>query len=360
MDQTMPMDTMMDDADRTPDDGTSIVPSDLRFRAGVRREGPFAVRYVNVHGYRRAYVKAGSGPALLLVHGIGDSSDTWRPVFEQLAERHTVIAPDLLGHGRSEKPRGDYTVAGYANGMRDLLSILEVDCATVIGHSLGGGVAAQFAYQFPDRCERLVLVGSGGVGRTVSPLLRMAAVPGVELLMPLLGLPPVKVASRLGAGLMRLFDTALGRDAEEILAVFDALPDMEARRAILRTLRSGVDWQGQVITMLDRAYMAEGLPTLIVWGRRDAIIPLGHGRLAQLAFPGSELEIFDEAGHFPHHSDPARFARVVGAFVAGTDPAPFEAARWRQRLLRGGPANGRRRAVDVLVEEESVGDAGAQ
>ena len=208
MDQTMPMDTVP--GDTAPAGSPSVDPSGIRFRAGVRREGPFAVRYVTVHGYRRAYVKAGSGPVLLLVHGIGDSSDTWRPVFQQLAEHHTVIAPDLLGHGRSEKPRGDYTVAGYANGMRDLLSILEVDRVTVVGHSLGGGVAAQFAYQFPERCERLVLVGSGGVGRTVSPLLRLAAVPGAELLMPLLGLPPVKLASRFGAGLMRLLDTAFG------------------------------------------------------------------------------------------------------------------------------------------------------
>jgi pimeloyl-ACP methyl ester carboxylesterase len=165
----------------------AIDPTAIRYRAGVRREGAFRVRYVTVHGYRRAYVMAGSGPVLLLIHGIGDSSDSWRPVLEELAEHHTVVAPDLLGHGRSEKPRADYTVAGYANGMRDLLSVLEIERATVVGHSLGGGVAAQFAYQFPERCERLVLVGSGGVGRTVSPLLRFAAVPGAEALMPILG-----------------------------------------------------------------------------------------------------------------------------------------------------------------------------
>ncbi len=316
----------------------AVDPAAIRFRPGVRREGPFGVRYFTVHGYRRAYVKNGEGPALLLVHGIGDSSDTWRPVFEQLARSHTVIAPDLLGHGRSEKPRADYTIAGFANGMRDLLSVLDVDRVTVVGHSLGGGVAAQFAYQFPERCERLVLVGSGGVGRTVSPLLRLAAVPGVESVMPLLSLPPVRAVSRLGAGVLRIFDTALGRDTEEILAVFDALPDAQARRAILRTLRSGVDWRGQVITMLDRAYLAEGVPTLIVWGRDDAIIPLGHGRMAQAAIPGSRLEIFDKAGHFPHHVDPDRFARVVEDFVRTTVPARFDRESWRTRLLRGRPA----------------------
>jgi pimeloyl-ACP methyl ester carboxylesterase len=329
----------------------AVDPNEIRFRAGVRREGPFQVQYVTVHGYRRAYVKAGNGPAVLLVHGIGDSSDTWRPVLEQLAEDHTVIAPDLLGHGRSEKPRADYTVGGYANGMRDLLAVLEVDRATVVGHSLGGGVAAQFAYQFPERCERLVLVGSGGLGRTVSPLLRVAAVPGVEALMPLLGFPPVKLFSRIGASVLRLFDTSLGRDAEEILAVFDALPNTEARRAILRTLRSGVDWQGQVITMLDRAYLAHDVPTLIVWGRRDAIIPLGHARLARIAFPDSELVIFDEAGHFPHHTDPPRFARVVREFVAGTPPARYDPDAWGERLRR----SGRRQPDWAAVELQLVG-----
>jgi pimeloyl-ACP methyl ester carboxylesterase len=312
-----------------------VDPTEIRYRPGVRREGAFRVRYVTIHGYRRAYVKAGAGPALLLIHGIGDSSDSWRPVVEQLADHYTVIVPDLLGHGRSEKPRADYSVAGFANGMRDLLSVLEVDRVTVVGHSLGGGVAAQFAYQFPEQCERLVLVGSGGVGRTVSPLLRMAAVPGVEALMPLLGLPPIQFASRLGAGLLRVFDTALGRDAEEILAVFDALPNTEARMVILRTLRSSIDWRGQVITMVDRAYLAEGIPTLIVWGRRDAIIPLGHGRLVHTVMPGSEFEVFDEAGHFPHHTDPARFVRVLRSFMERTTPATFEQGRWRERLRRG-------------------------
>ena len=315
--------------------GRPVDPVEIRYRPGVRREGTFCVQYVTIHGYRRAYVKAGSGPALLLIHGIGDSSDTWRPVVEQLAEHYTVIAPDLLGHGRSEKPRADYSVAGFANGMRDLLSVLEVDRVTVVGHSLGGGVAAQFAYQFPDRCERLVLVGSGGVGRTVSPLLRVAAVPGVEVVMPLFGLAPVRFASRLGAGLLRLFDTALGRDAEEILAVFDALPNMEARMGILRTLRSSVDWQGQVITMVDRAYLAEGVPTLIVWGRRDAIIPLGHGRLVHAVMPGSQFEVFDDAGHFPHHADPARFVRVLREFMERSMPAAFDQSKWGERLRRG-------------------------
>jgi pimeloyl-ACP methyl ester carboxylesterase len=204
---------------------------------------------------------------------------------------------------------------------------------------LGGGVAAQFAYQFPERCERLVLVGSGGVGRTVSPLLRLAAVPGVEFLMPIFGLPPVRAVSHWGFDLLRTLNTALGRDTEEVMAVFDSLPNTEARQAILRTLRSGVDWKGQVITMLDRAYLTEGIPTLLIWGKRDAIIPVGHGRLAHAAMPGSELEIFEEGGHFPHHTDPKRFIRAVTEFMDHSEPARYDADEWRERLRRGRRAN---------------------
>jgi pimeloyl-ACP methyl ester carboxylesterase len=178
----------------------------------------------------------------------------------------------------------------------------------------------------------------------------VAAIPGAEALMPFLGTPPVKLVSRLGASLLRILDTALGRDAEEMLAVFDALPNTEARRTILRTLRSGVDWRGQVITMLDRAYLAEGVPTLIIWGRRDAIIPLGHARLAHLAFPGSELEIFDEAGHFPHHTDPARFVRVVQEFVRATEPAEYAPGDWRDRLARGG-SRPKRKMLEAAATE---------
>jgi pimeloyl-ACP methyl ester carboxylesterase len=151
------------------------------------------------------------------------------------------------------------------------------------------------------------------------------------------GLPPVRAASRWAADVLQQFNTSLGRDTEEVLAVFDSLPNTTARRAILRTLRSGVDWRGQVITMLDRAYLAEGMPTLIIWGRHDAVIPLGHGRLAHAAMPGSAFEIFDEAGHFPHHADPSRFVQLLTDFLELTEPAHFDAEEWRTRLRRGRP-----------------------
>src|SRR5688500_3265578 len=125
-----------------------------------------------LHGHRVRFHRAGSGPLVVLLHGIASTADTWAPVAGALARRHTVLAPDLLGHGESAKPRGDYSLGAYASGVRDLLAALGHERATFVGHSLGGGVAMQLAYQFPEHCERLVLVSSGGLGRDIPALLR--------------------------------------------------------------------------------------------------------------------------------------------------------------------------------------------
>jgi pimeloyl-ACP methyl ester carboxylesterase len=296
-----------------------------------------STKFVTVHGYRRAYRIAGSGPALLLIHGIGDSSSSWVPLMPRLAERFTVVAPDLLGHGNSDKPRADYSVAGFANGMRDLLEILGIRKATIVGHALGGGVAAQFAYQYPQQCERLVLVSTGGIGRSVTPVLRLAAAPMAEMLMlmPMLQFPLVRLWGRLGLEALRWSGHDLGRDAGDLLRVLDALPDSEGRLAFTRTLRAAVDWRGQVVTMLDRQYLTGSMPVQLMWGTHDGIIPVHHAHHAHAAIPSSRLEIFEGAGHFPHHADPDRFIRVLLDFVDTTAPSRHEPERWRRRLRRG-------------------------
>ena len=286
------------------------------------------LRYRVIHGYRRAYRMAGSGPALLLVHGISDHSGTWAHLVPSLAKRYTVIAPDLLGHGGSDKPRADYAAAAYACGLRDLLGVLDIDRVTVVGHSLGGGVAMQFAYQFPERCSRLVLVASGGIGKGVHPLLRLASAPGAGLALPFLthipGVPTLLPLLDFGP------DTGYARER------YLALRDRPARTAFLRTLRSVVDLRGQVVTMLDRCYLTRGIPTLLVWGSEDRIVPVGHAKKAHEAMPGSQLEIFEGAGHFPHQTDPARFESLLDDFIAKTTPAEHNPADWRT-LLRDGP-----------------------
>lgn len=300
------------------------------------RGDPLRLRQRTIHGYRRAYRLAGDGPAVLFIHGIGDDSSTWLRVLASLAADHTVIAPDLLGHGGSGKPRADYSVAAYACGMRDLLATLDIERVSVVGHSLGGGVAMQFAYQFPELCQRLVLVASGGVAREVHPLLRLAAAPGAEVLLPLTGLPPARLALRCLSPLVRASGgLGLGEDLEYVLGRYARLTEPTARQAFLRTLRSVVDWRGQVVNMLDRCYLTEEMPTMLVWGEHDSVVPTPHARLAHAAMPGSRLEIFAGAGHFPHHAEPRRFLAVLRDFLDGTAPAAHDVRRWRDLLRTG-------------------------
>jgi pimeloyl-ACP methyl ester carboxylesterase len=304
--------------------------------AQLRLVSDIEVRSQVIHGYKRVFRIAGEGPPLLLIHGIGDSSSTWLSVMPALARSHLVIAPDLLGHGESDKPRADYSVAAYANGMRDLLGVLGVDRVSLVGHSLGGGVAMQFAYQFPEHTERLVLVGSGGVGRQVTPVLRAVSLPGAALMLSALKFPMARLQTAVVLKLLELLDTGLGRDAHDLTRLVDALPDATARAAFIRTLRAVVDWRGQVVTMLDRCYLTSGMPTLLVWGTRDQVLPIHHGLTAQAAMPGSRLELFEGAGHFPFHADPQRFVDVLEDFLATTAPAEWSREQWRD-LLRSGP-----------------------
>ncbi len=299
------------------------------------------LQFRTIHGYKRAFRIAGSGPAVLLIHGIGDNSMAWEPVHSRLARRFTVIAPDLLGHGQSDKPRADYSVAAYANGMRDLLSVLDIDQVTVIGHSLGGGVAMQFAYQFPQFVERLVLVGAGGVTHDVNIALRLASLPGGAEALALLRIPLVVPALQIAGNLLggMIGSTGVGRDIPNALRILADLPEPTASAAFRRTLRAVVDWRGQVVTMLDRCYLTESVPVQLVWGDQDVMIPVSHGHMAHAAMPGSRLEIFPNAGHYPFHYDPDRFVELVEQFIETTAPASHDHTVLRD-LLRAGRTQG--------------------
>jgi len=279
-------------------------------------------RAIRVDGDRVAYRAAGKGPVLLLVHGMAGSSVTWRHVMPALAERFTVLAPDLLGQGQSDKPRGDYSLGAHANTLRDLMDALGHERVTVVGQSLGGGVALQFAYQFPNRCERLVLVNSGGLGREVTFYLRLLAVPGFESVFPLFCSPWLRdagnrVATRLGrAGVLRSTPAR-----QEIWRSYASLADAESRGAFFRSLRDVIDFSGQAVSALGRLHRAAQLPTLIVWGARDPFIPVSHAVAAHEAIPGSRLEIFEGVGHYPHCEASERFVEVLVDFIASTEPA---------------------------------------
>jgi pimeloyl-ACP methyl ester carboxylesterase len=289
-----------------------------------------------LHGHRLHYRIGGHGPLLVLVHGITNSSASWEPVLATLGQRFTVIAPDLLGHGDSAKPRGDYSLGANASLLRDFMLALGHERATLVGHSLGGGIAMQFAYQFPDRIERLVLVSSGGLGRQVTPLLRAVALPGAELVLPLLASQPlVNAGTKIGGWIDRI-GVRVGSDIAAMATGFASLQDIEARRAFVQTARAVVDVGGQRVNAIDKLYLAEAVPTLILWGDRDPIIPARHGVRAHELMPGSRLRIFEGAGHFPHHDDPAGFAAAITEFVDTTQPSEPDEDRLRRLVVEHG------------------------
>jgi pimeloyl-ACP methyl ester carboxylesterase len=293
-----------------------------------------AAEEIVLHGHRVSFRRAGTGPPLVLIHGITGSSATWADVIPPLAQRHTVIAPDLLGHGESAKPRGDYSLGAHASGVRDLLIALGIERATVVGHSLGGGVAMQFAYQFPERVERLVLVSSGGLGEEVHVLLRAATLPAAEYVLPLLCAEPLRNAGASVARLVGRVGLRPSRDLEEMARGFASLGDMEARQAFVHTVRAIMDISGQRVSARDRLYLAATMPTLLIWGERDRMIPVSHGRAAHEAMPGSQCIVYEDAGHFPHLDHPWRFASDLLEFMDATAPAWVDEAGVRA-LMQG-------------------------
>jgi len=299
------------------------------------------IRHITLHGHRVGYRMAGEGPVILLIHGMAGSSRTWLGVMRILARHYTVVVPDLLGHGESAKPMGDYSLGAHASGIRDLLvGGLGIDRATVVGQSLGGGVAMQLAYQHPELCERLVLSGSGGLGREVSWILRALALPGAELVLPLLC--PRFVRDRgneLGAFLS---DRGLrAPHVEEMWRAYASLAEPDNRHAFVRTVRSVIDPGGQSVSANDRLYLAAAVPTLIVWGDQDDIIPVDHAYAAAELIPGSRLEIFENAGHFLHVEQPARFAATLADFIERTEPAHPDLVSLRDRVAEQAAAGAR-------------------
>ena len=314
---------------------------------------------VSVHGHERAFVDVGSGPVVLLLHGIGANLHTWDGVIAGIVDRgYRVIAPDFLGHGSSAKPRADYSLGGFANGMRDLLTLLGIDRVTTVGHSFGGGVAMQFAYQFPERTERVVLVGSGGLGRDVHPVLRALTLPGSSFALAAGVTPPVR---KLGWPAMRLIQRtgwSPAADFAEMINVQEGLRDPAARTAFLHVLRAAVDWRGQVVTMVDRAYLAAEMPMCVIWGARDSVIPVSHASEARRVFPDTQVVIFDRSAHFPHRDEPARFVDVLTGFIADTAPAKAPRHAWRQLMLARAKLDGAtsafREAEDSLPDDVAL------
>jgi len=286
--------------------------------AGMRDDS----RFLELHGQRMCLTDVGAGPPILFVHGMMSSRATWSDQVDRLAVDHRALAPDLFGHGESDKPVGDYSLGAHAASLRDLLDALGLTSVCVIGHSLGGGIAMQLAYLFPERVERLVLVSSGGLGRELNPLLRAATLPGSELVLPLLasswvhdvGDSVLRVWSRVGL-------PPISPSSAQAWRSLSTLADGDTRRAFLATSRSVIDPGGQTVSARNRLSGLSSRDVLLVWGERDRMIPSSHIEAARAALPHSQVEVLARSGHFPHLDEPDRFASVLAGFLRARDRA---------------------------------------
>jgi pimeloyl-ACP methyl ester carboxylesterase len=276
------------------------------------------LKFLELHGDRVAYRDEGDGEALLLIHGMAGSSETWRAVLPRLAKNYRVVAPDLLGHGQSAKPRGDYSLGAFAVWLRDLLDELGISQATIVGQSLGGGVAMQFVYQHPDYCRRLVLIASGGLGPDVGLILRMLSAPGAEFVLPVIAPRPVlNVGNKLRSWLSSA-GIQSPRGAE-VWTAYSSLSDRQTRQSFLKTLRSVVDYRGQAVSALNRLQVAGDLPIMAIWGDKDNIIPVDHAYAAHEVRQDTRLEVLPGIGHFPQVEAPNEVVDLIEDFIGTAD-----------------------------------------
>lgn len=273
------------------------------------------VKFLDLHGDRVAFLDEGQGEVVLLLHGMAGSSATWRSVIGPLSRKYRVIAPDLIGHGQSDKPRSDYSLGAFAVFLRDLLDELGVTSATIVGHSLGGGVAMQFIYQHPDYCQRLILISSGGLGQEVGLTLRLLSAPGAEFILPIIAPSPVLAGGEKVRSWLAKFGIQTPR-GDEIWSAYSSFADKQTRHSFLRTLRSVVDYRGQSVSALNRLGVKADTPTMAIWGDQDAIIPVEHAFAAHEARPGTRLEVLTGVGHFPQVEKPTEVVDLIDDFIA--------------------------------------------
>jgi pimeloyl-ACP methyl ester carboxylesterase len=287
-----------------------------------------SVSLVSLHGREVLYLDSGPrGDAypLVMLHGIGASSAAWGPAIGRLTGYGLrTIAIDLPGHGGSSKDRGDYSLAALASVVRDLLDRLEVDRCILVGHSLGGGIALQFAYQFPERVAGLALVSSGGLGEETSRVLRLTAMPGSGVVMATAFNRRTLGAAEAVARVWRRIRPVPNALTEASLARLREIADPGHRNAFLATLRAVVNSSGQRISALPRLAALADRPTLVVWGSQDHILPMAHGQRAHELLGNNRLEIFAGAGHEPHLEDPDRFADLLFELHTAVEAGPRE------------------------------------
>ncbi|WP_009475435.1 alpha/beta fold hydrolase [Rhodococcus sp. JVH1] len=285
---------------------------------------PRKLESVILHHDVLRFVDVGAGPPVVLVHGLLGSHESWAPQISRLAKKHRVVAPDLFGHGQSDKPSGDYSLSAHAATLRDLMDHLGISSAAFVGHSLGGGIVMQLTYLFPERVDRLCLVSSGGLGREVSVFLKAATLPGSELVLPLLASDRLRrTTENILKHLGRLgLPVQPSRSATETWRSLETVSDKSSRAAFLASTRAVVGLRGQTVSAKQHFSKFESLPSLLVWGGRDKMIPASHAENLRRVVPDSRVEIFPRAGHFPQLDEPELFFRVLDEFLGPASEFP--------------------------------------
>lgn len=304
--------------------------NDLR-AADSRSANPMRPEHMRLSGGSIAYTLAGRGPALLLVHGLGGTRHTWQHLIDELARTHSVIAPDLPGHGESDPPAGDYSLGAHACALRDLMLSLRYRRFSLAGHSLGGGVALQTAYQFPERVDRLTLISSGGLGPEISAPLRAATLPGADAVVAALSRLPASVTSRALAAAPALVS---GTDARQIADVLSGLRGAKQRTAFIKTARSVIDWRGQAVSAQRQTGLLHGVPVLLAWGSADTTIPPDHHRAFASRVPEAVTVEIAGAGHYPHETHTSQLLQPMQTFLASTEPFHYSETSWVDRLTQ--------------------------
>ena len=259
---------------------------------------------VSIHWAEVGNEESAATPVVML-HGLQDCHLTWKHVVSSLARDRRVLMPDLPGHGLSERPDAAYDLPWYARVTGAWLETIKLAHADIIGHSLGGGIAQMLLLECRDRIRRLVLAASGGLGREITSLLRLASIPFV---VERLGQPFFGIGTRLA-----LRGVVAPADLAELSA-------MNARggsaRAFARTVHDLVDWRGQRRRFSQRAHEIGALPPIaVIWGERDRVIPAKHAAALAELVDGLEVTILEGCGHYLHREQPDRFARVVRTFL---------------------------------------------
>ncbi|MBI2847463.1 MAG: alpha/beta fold hydrolase [Chloroflexi bacterium] len=267
-------------------------------------------RYINILGLKTRFLVGGKGKPVVLIHGLGTSSLSWRENLTSIGKEYRFYALDLPGHGDSEALNGQYTLSFVARFLLDFFDSQGLGKVALAGSSMGGLLALNFALSFPERVEKLVLVDSAGLGRELAFFLRFLSIPMVGEIFD------TRSKRQLRALLRRILYDHRFITEELVNELYVSRNSPAKKKAMLRTLRAGVNLWGQRREIILVHRLPElRVPTLIVWGANDCLIPVSHGMEARRLIRDSKLVVFDQCGHWPQMEKAEKFNKTVYNFL---------------------------------------------